>query len=174
MVELARRRAALFAPNSHARFIVAPAEQTGIDSESFDLIVGKWILHHVDVSRVADEISRLLRPGGRGVFIENSGLNPVLAFARRHLTGRFGIARYGTADEHPLVEPDYDELRQRFADVRLHYPLFDFFRIFDRQVLRYRFHTINRATTLLDRLVQERIPRLRRYSFRVVIEVDKR
>ena len=56
MVELARSRAGA------ASFVVAPAEDTGLPDASFDLVVGKWVLHHVDVAAAAREVDRLLRP----------------------------------------------------------------------------------------------------------------
>lgn len=54
-------------------FVAQPVKRTGLPSESFDVIVGRWILHHVDLGQAASELARLLAPGGRAVFLENSG-----------------------------------------------------------------------------------------------------
>src|SRR5947209_8320564 len=108
MVGLVQKRAAELYPAADLRVAVAPAEALALPDNSVDLVVGKWILHHVDVRQTAREIARVLRPNGRGIFIENSGGNPILSFARRHLAGRFGIPRFGTEDERPLLRADYE------------------------------------------------------------------
>src|SRR4051794_27782550 len=135
MVEVARRRLEAFRPGADAQFRVADATDMPFEDGEFDLVVGKWVLHHLDVERGAREIGRLLAPGGRALFIENQGTNVPLMFARNHLIGRFGIPRYGSADEHPLVEADFGALRARFGEVELVYPDFFFFLLLDRQVM---------------------------------------
>jgi SAM-dependent methyltransferase len=172
MVGLARARVERFCPNATADFVVAPFEETGLEPESFDAVVGKWVLHHADVRACALETRRLLRPGGRALFIENSALNPVLRFAREHVTGRFGIPRLGTVDEHPLTAEDYALLESLFADLKLHFPVFEFFRLFDRQVLRFRSDRASRLFLALDDALERR-PRSRGYSFRVIIEATR-
>jgi hypothetical protein len=88
--------------------------------------------------------------------------------ARRHVAGRFGVPRLGTEDEHPLAPADIAALAPHFADVRLTYPVFEFFRIFDRQVLRFRSHRASRVLRAMDRGAG-RVGRLRPYSFRVLV-----
>ena len=128
MVEVARGRAARYRPDSTPEFIVAPVEETGLTGGQFDLVVGKWILHHVDVDSGAREVARVLRDGGRGVFAETSGLNPLLLMARRRLVGRWGVARYGTHDEHPIERADLRLLRRHFSSVEVEAPVFCWFR----------------------------------------------
>jgi ubiquinone/menaquinone biosynthesis C-methylase UbiE len=88
MVELARARAGRFRPGAEARFVVGAAEQTGLPDESFERVVGKWVLHHLDVAAAARETRRVVRPGGRAAFFENQDRNPLLRLARRRLGGR--------------------------------------------------------------------------------------
>jgi SAM-dependent methyltransferase len=46
------------------------AERLPLESGSVDLIVARWVLEHVsDANATASEIARVLRPGGRFVFI---------------------------------------------------------------------------------------------------------
>lgn len=172
MVDVARQRLEKFASGSAVRFIVGPAERVDADDARFDLIVGKWILHHTDLAVLTPELSRLLAPGGRAVFIENSGLNPVLRFARNHVIGRFGVRRIGTPDEHPLVKADYRTFASRFGRVEQSYPEFDFLRLLDRQVFQYRKPLVSRVCNRLDDFVERRLPRLRKYSFRVIVELS--
>ncbi|HEX9711559.1 MAG TPA: class I SAM-dependent methyltransferase [Actinomycetota bacterium] len=138
---------------------------------TFDAVVGKSILHHVDVASSFAEVKRVLRPGGRAIFVENQVTNPLLRFARNRLTGRFGIARVGTIDEHPLVAADYASLRRALPGTRLHYPDFRFFGLISRNVLRYRRALwLARVFAWLDRAVYRWIPPLRRYGYHVIIE----
>ena len=51
----------------------------------FDVVVGKAVLHHLDVGRAAPELHRVLCPRGRAAFAEPLGTNPLIAFARDHL-----------------------------------------------------------------------------------------
>lgn len=174
MVEVARRRVNEFVPGARVRFIAAPAEATGLPDGAFDLIVGKWILHHADVVEVSNEIHRLLRPDGLAIFIENSGGNPILHFARQHLAGRFGIPRFGTEDEHPLVAADLQLMADIIGYARLDYPDFVFFQLFDRQVLRFRFTRVSRLLALLDGWAYRQVPQLRKFSFHVVVTLARR
>jgi ubiquinone/menaquinone biosynthesis C-methylase UbiE len=170
MLDLTRRRAELFCPGCPLpRLEAAAAEEMPFANGAFDLVVGRFILHHVDLTRAPAEIARVLAPGGIAVFAENSSRNPLLMFARERLAGRFGIPRYGTSDERPLGDEDLRRLRAAFRTVRLSYPVFDFFVIFDRQVLRFRRPLVSRALRALDRAVWRVLPPLRKYSFRVVV-----
>ncbi len=83
------------------RFCQADAERLPYRDESFDLIYGRAILHHMDTTTAAREIHRLLQPGGKAIFSEALGLNPVVNLFRR-LTPRLR-----SADEHPLTFRDF-------------------------------------------------------------------
>ena len=163
MVELARSRA------HGVSFVVAPAEETGLPDASFDLVVGKWVLHHVDVVAAAAETHRLLSPGGRAVFFENQDRNPLLRLARRRLWGTRPLEWDGTRDEHPLTGADFDTLARTFDRVELSYPSFYFFEALSR-ALGHRFH---RPLAGLDALVWRMLPPARRWSWHVLISCRK-
>ena len=169
MIEVARQRLAHFAPGADVEFVVAPAETLPFEDATFDVIVGRFILHHLDIAHAARECSRVLTSGGVALFTENSGRNPLLILARNHLAGRFGIARYGTPDERPLSTADLDTLRTHLPVLRLDYPVFEFFTLFDRQVLRFRWRASSRFLTALDRATWRWLPIARSWSFRVLV-----
>ncbi len=67
MVEVATRNAAGLGFSVEGR--VADAERLPYDDDSFDLVVGHAVLHHIpDVELALREVVRVLRPGGRFVF----------------------------------------------------------------------------------------------------------
>jgi SAM-dependent methyltransferase len=163
MVDLARSRA------GGASFVVAPAEATGLPDASFDLVVGKWVLHHVDVAAAAAEVRRVLRPGGRAVFFENQDRNPLLRLARRGLWGSRRLTWVGTQDEHPLTRADFDVLGRTFERVELSYPSFYFFEALSR-ALGHRLHG---PLSRLDEVIGRRVPAARRWSWHVLIVVRR-
>jgi SAM-dependent methyltransferase len=157
MVELARSRV-------DATFLVAPAERTGLPSEAFDLVVGKAVLHHLDVPAAAREIHRVLRPGGRAVFFENQDRNPILRVARRRLWGARHLHWVGTEDERALSAADFAALRGHFA-VDLSYPSFYFFEALSRALG----HRLHRPLSRLDGLVWRHLPAARPWSWHVLV-----
>ncbi|WP_026426140.1 class I SAM-dependent methyltransferase [Actinokineospora inagensis] len=67
MVEVALRNAACLGLDVSGR--VADAERIPYDDDSFDLVVGHAVLHHIpDLPAAFREIRRVLKPGGRFVF----------------------------------------------------------------------------------------------------------
>jgi ubiquinone/menaquinone biosynthesis C-methylase UbiE len=173
MVDVVKRRADLHFPASDAAFVAAPVEATGLESGSFDAVVGRFILHHIDLERGIPEVVRLLTPGGRASFAENSARNPLLMFARAKIAGRYGVIRLGTPDERPMSKNDIALVARHFTTTEVTYPVFDFFRIFDRQVLRFRRPTASRICRRLDEFVERRMAWAHPYSFRVLVTAAK-
>jgi len=81
-----------------AKFYAGDAHAMPFPDKSFDLVVGRAILHHLDLELALKEIHRVLRPGGNAIFIEPLGDNPG-AKLLRWLTPK---AR--TKDEKPLTK----------------------------------------------------------------------
>ena len=84
-----------------------------------------------------------------------------------------GIARYGTEDEHPLTGRDYGHFRGLFRVVQVNYPEFVFFRIFDRQVMRYRSKRVSDFLRGMDAATYRLAPPLRRFSYKVLLRLQK-
>jgi ubiquinone/menaquinone biosynthesis C-methylase UbiE len=84
-------------------FMVMDAHQLKFPDNSFDLVVGNGILHHLDLSLAMQEVTRVLKPGGKALFQEPLGDNPLLRFYRK-------IAGIHTVDERPLIKTDIDYL----------------------------------------------------------------
>jgi ubiquinone/menaquinone biosynthesis C-methylase UbiE len=168
-IELARALIGQLRPEAEIEFVVAPVETTGLQSDSYDMVVGKWILHHVDVPNALAETRRLLRPLGRAIFFENHDRNRLLALSRAHVAGRFGVSRFGTPTEHPLSRSDMELVKRTFGGVELEYPEFYCVRMVSSRVLRYHGHAI---ATRVDKLLW-RLKWLRPFSWHVLIKVVK-
>jgi SAM-dependent methyltransferase len=98
-----------------AEFCIMNAEYLAFADNSFDLICGMGILHHLDLERSFSELSRVLKPNGTAVFLEPLGHNPVINLYRR-LTPKMR-----TPDEHPLLVSDFEIATSRFSSIDLNY-----------------------------------------------------
>jgi ubiquinone/menaquinone biosynthesis C-methylase UbiE len=99
----------------NAEFRVMDAHKLEFAEESFDFVVGKGILHHLDLKTALMEIKRVLKPGGRAMFLEPLADNPLLRLFRK-LTPE---AR--TVDEKPLGKSDLDFVTSQFESRSYHF-----------------------------------------------------
>lgn len=111
--EIEHGRAALNETEIQPEFMVMDAHKLEFPDESFDVVFGKAILHHLDYAVALDEIARVLKPGGTMVFMEPLDFNPVMK-AVRHVTPALR-----TPDEKPIDYPQWKLFEERF-DVELH------------------------------------------------------
>ena len=95
--------------------LVDNCEQTKFNSNNFDIVYGTGILHHLNMSMCLDEIKRVLKPGGKLIFIEPLGTNPLINLYRK-LT-----PKSRSKDEHPLVKLDFDLIEKKFINTKLKY-----------------------------------------------------
>jgi len=72
--DLLKRAKSKNIPNCH--FEQGDAHQLKYQNESFDVVIGSSILHHLDVQTVLNEIYRVLKNNGKLVFAEPNMLNP--------------------------------------------------------------------------------------------------
>jgi len=140
------------------------------NDESFDLVTGIWVLHHLDIAKAAREVSRVLKPDGKAVFIEPLAHNPFSNIWRR-LTPSFR-----TPDEWPLSYSEISEMGRHFSSVSYQeYALLTLLSSFVYLItLSHKFK--KRSAELLARLEPPFLKvckPLRRYSGQVLIEFTK-
>lgn len=87
------------------------AEEIDYADESFDVIIGKAILHHTDLEKTAAQLHRVLAPGGVAVFLEPLSHNPFLNFFR------FLTPSRRTPTEKPISMSDLEIFRRSFPSV---------------------------------------------------------
>jgi SAM-dependent methyltransferase len=147
-----------------ATYHVRNAEDTGFDANSFDVIVGTAILHHLDLNKSFSELARLLSADGHGIFIEPLGHNPLINLYRR-LTPAMR-----TPDEHPLTVSDIRIAESYFARVNT-----KCFGLFSLGAVPFRntplFGPVYGALEAIDQGLMSLFPFLRKYAWMVVLDL---
>jgi SAM-dependent methyltransferase len=142
------------------------AESLEFDDNSFDLICGTAILHHLDLERAYSEIARVLRPGGLAAFMEPLGHNPLINLYRR-LTPTLR-----TVDEHPLMMRDVTLARRYFSAVVPRYYVLQTLAAVPFHGSRY-FRSVLSVLEASDAALFRVLPFTRRYAWQVVVALEK-
>lgn len=175
MVKVARVNAEKNHVNGKCSFLCSSFENLPYRDISFDLAMGAYILHHVNIERAVKELHRVLKPGGKAVFIETWGKNPLLVWAGKYLAGRFGIAKYGTKYEHPITIGDIQKMRKIFSRVDLEFPEFVFFKKAATNVFRWKKNLkfITDVLVKMDDFITRRFPSFNKYGYYCTITLAK-
>ncbi len=112
-IEAARKRFSGHA--TQPSFEVMDANHMTFPNQKFDFIFGNGVIHHLELPHSLHEARRVLKDGGRFVFTEPLGTNPLINTYRR-LT-----PNDRSPDETPLTGRHLRQLREVFGDVRLQY-----------------------------------------------------
>jgi SAM-dependent methyltransferase len=149
---------------SNARFLAMNAEAMTFPGESFDVVFGRGIVHHLDLDKCFGEVARVLRKGGVAIFTEPMGHNPVLNLYRDR------TPEMRTPDEHPLVVRDFRLAETYFGQVDVKY--FGLFSAASALVDRTASGFPYRATKAIDDLVL-RFPLVGRYAWHCLMVCRK-
>ena len=101
--------------NYKVELLVDNCEKTKFKDNTFDIVYGTGILHHLNITLCLDEINRILKPGGKFLFIEPLGTNPLINLYRK-LT-----PRSRSEDEHPLINQDFKLIKDQFSTIKIKY-----------------------------------------------------
>ncbi len=145
-------------------------------NKKFDMIVGRFVLHHIEpFDQFVDVLHDVLNPEGRGVFMENNALNPLLMFARRNLAGKMGIPRYGDDEEYPLEQREIEMIEKKFSKVHQHFPELVFFKKLSTYIFRQKrlFSPLISMNRWLDASLYSHVPGTRKFSYLQIVEMIK-
>ena len=101
--------------NANVELLVDNCEKTKFNDKTFDIVYGTGILHHLNIKICLKEINRILKPGGKFLFIEPLGTNPIINLYRK-LT-----PKSRSEDEHPLVNQDFNLIQSQFGKIKIKY-----------------------------------------------------
>lgn len=146
------------------RYEVMNAEAMEFPSDSFDVVAGTGILHHLDLAQAFAEIARVLDTDGHAIFIEPLGHNPIINLYRRMTPAM------RSEDEHPLQMRDLALAKRHFREVRLH-----FFNLTTLAIVPLRntpiFAPLHAMLRAFDTALFTLLPFTRRWAWMVLIEL---
>lgn len=91
--------------------VQAEAGKLPFSDESFDIVFGNGVLHHVELTTAAQEVKRVLKKNGLGVFIEPLPYNPIINVYRQLAKG------VRTEDEKPLTFKQIRDFGHNFSSL---------------------------------------------------------
>lgn len=160
------------------------AESLSENFDNFDCVFGIGILHHTEFKRAAAEILRVLKDGGKGIFIEPIALSPGLKRIRTTSLVRCIVPNEGndlliTENERQINSDDLKLLEGMFRIVEI--KTFQLLSRIDRIVAGYYVDAsqIKRGKKLIallnqfDRLLLERFTFLSKFGRWGVIQILK-
>ncbi|HEX3050728.1 MAG TPA: class I SAM-dependent methyltransferase [Aggregatilineaceae bacterium] len=164
-VDVAQQRVTLNSMTEHVNLAVAAGEILPFPSESFDVVFGKGVLHHLNAEYGAPEILRVLKSGGKAAFSEPMGTNPLLSFVRAYIPYPH---KHPRGADRPLT---YDAIHRWGANYKVfNYREIQFLSMLERGLRKRRPLTVLRR---LDGVLLEHFPFLRRFCRYVVLTMVK-
>jgi SAM-dependent methyltransferase len=168
LTRLATRRARLNSVGERVNVMVTSAHDLPFASNSFDVVLGIAILHHLDLRAASIEVHRVLKRGGRAIFQEPVRNSELVKRVR-------AMIPYTAPDvspyERPLTDQELNEFSRGFTVSRT--------RVFSLPhvnlaavlpVVRDRINVMYR----MDRALLRRFPSLEPYATARVVELVKR
>jgi ubiquinone/menaquinone biosynthesis C-methylase UbiE len=155
-IHKAQRRAEIHGVAGQMRFDVGRAGQTCYPDQSFDVVVGSAILHHLhaELAGIYAEVDRLLVPtAATACFIEPMANSATLRWLRRLVPVRC----HATPDERQLYYSDFEPMRHFFDKLEMQH----FY--CPGRLQRILGDSISRPGVWLDYQIQRFAPVLRRH-----------
>ncbi|MFO7321149.1 MAG: class I SAM-dependent methyltransferase [Chloroflexota bacterium] len=163
---VARERAKLDGVVEQTTFCTAAGEQLPFADETFDVIFGKGVLHHLKAGPSRPELFRVLKRGGKAAFSEPLGMNPLLRIARDYLPYRQKNPR---GADKPLTYADIRDWSQGFAYVSVREV--QLLSMLERALGRNNRFTLLRK---IDDVLLRQVPPLRRFCRYAVLLFEKK
>ncbi len=167
LVELGEKRLAIHGLSETAEIRVGSAHELPLADESIDVVFGMAILHHLDLQLSSNEVFRVLKKGGRAIFLEPVRNSRFVRFVR-------SLIPYQAPDvspfERPLTEAELEKFAERFSAYRSRAFSIPFVNLID--VLNLRESLLHRAIRL-DGKILKSAPFLKNYASVRVIEMTK-
>lgn len=146
-------------------FLEMDAESLDFENDSYDIVCGTGILHYLNPAKALPELSRVLKPNGKAIFLEPLAGNPAIRLYRR-LTPNLRAQ-----EELPLTKKDLRNFKEYFNLVSFSYfHLLSLFAVPFRN--RKSFFFIRRVLERTDTLLMTMFPFLKQLCWQVVIILE--
>jgi len=169
-IKISKKLSILKGVSGKVNHLVSAAEFLPFKNNSFDFVFCNGGLHHTEIKFSGEEVARVLKPGGTGIFVETSAFNPLLMFARKYIAGKFGIPKKRTPDEHPITNQDLKILSEHFRQVNI-LKSFHFLSRAGGYLVKSG-GLIDRILNSLDKVILS-LPFMKRMGYWIVIKVVK-
>ncbi|MGQ0760407.1 MAG: class I SAM-dependent methyltransferase [Acidobacteriota bacterium] len=175
-IAIAERLAAEYGLSKQAHFKIGAGERLDFDDNTFDVVVGIDILHHVDIKHSVTECLRVLKPGGCAIFKEPIEV-PIFdpwrdsAFGRWLLPKDRSLERHITEDERKLTNQDLQTICRLGARMTVKR-----FRLFSRlDAFSKNLATNGQASPIekFDERVFQLLPFMKTFGGDIVITLEK-
>jgi len=152
---------------TNAEFKEMNAEELEFKDNSFDLVFGNSIIHHLDLKTSFGEIKRVLKPGGKAVFYEPLGHNFFINHYRK------STPEMRTEDEHPLLIDDIKLAKDYFDEVSV-----NFYHLSTLAAVPFRntlvFKPVLKLLSGTDKLIFKLFPFMRKHAWFCILELEKK
>jgi 2-polyprenyl-3-methyl-5-hydroxy-6-metoxy-1,4-benzoquinol methylase len=155
---VARKLAAQCGLEDRCEFHVMPGENLAFDDNTFDVVTGVDILHHVDVPVVLNQLRRVLKPGGVAIFKEPLG-DTILERIRESKLLLKIAPRDSSQDDHVHITEDERKLTRAEIDL-----ICDTFEVQSER----RFSVLQRFYRLLPRKMWNMVWKLQRADYEIM------
>lgn len=167
LIGLGHERLALHGFAEKAELRVGSAHELPLEDESVDVVFGMAILHHLDLQLASAEVFRVLKKGGRAIFLEPVRNSKLIKFMRN-------LIPYQAPDvspfERPLTEAELEKFAERFSQYRNRAFSIPFVNLIN--VLGLPENLLHRAIRL-DGKILKTAPFLKNYASVRVVEMTK-
>ena len=109
----AKVRAAEHSVAESVNFALMDAMHLAFPDNTFDFIISKSVLVFTEHAQTAKECSRVLKPGGKAIFIENMRYHPAVWLYRKVFLKYSGKLRYFSARDIETVGAEFGKLEHR-------------------------------------------------------------
>ncbi|WP_263810705.1 class I SAM-dependent methyltransferase [Salinibacter pepae] len=83
-IEKAKKWSEISGVSDKTKLDVASAEKLPYDKKSFDVVLGKAVIHHtIKYENTGSELARVMKRGAKGLFSEGAASNPIIRLSRK-------------------------------------------------------------------------------------------
>ncbi len=167
-IDIAERRAVKNGVAAKTDFVAGSAYELPYPDNSFDLVMGMAILHHLrDKAAASAEVYRVLKPGARAIFFEAFGQVEWLERMRLRLP----VASEAEEDpDHWREQMTYDDVRDLTGDFTARHQEVGLLSRLERIV---PFRSFRGAFSRIDDFTMRALPFTRKYARSIVVELRK-